>query len=238
MGVMGLQWWRWSMTTGAPPDGIAENELPRSLDFFEAMRTWERPDGPARIGLQIGHYKNSEVPEELENLRGNTGSHSGGVTEVEVNEMVVNEIAAILTKAGVVVDILPTTVPKNYWADVFVSIHADGNDDRRKSGFKIAGPWRDFTGKADALAQSIETAYAEATGLTIDENITRTMRGYYAFSWWRYEHAIHPMTVGLIVELGFLTNASDRDLMANTPEIPAGAIAETLLTHLRGEELL
>lgn len=224
--------------TGAPPYGIPEDEVPQELTLSDIVRNWVRPEGPPKVGLQVGHWKNNEVPEELERLKGNTGAFGAGKMEWEVNYAIATEIAKILEGKGVVVDIIPATVPPRYWADVFVAIHADGSNDTSKSGYKFAGPWRDLTGKTDSLVNILETKYEEATDLEKDPNITRNMRGYYAFSWWRNEHAIHPMTVGVIAETGFLSSRSDQKLIVNNPHISGRAIAEGIIEYLSQEGLL
>lgn len=223
--------------SGAPPYGESEDQVPQN-DPLSIIRNWERPDGPAKVGVQIGHYKNDEVPEELEKLKNNTGSSGGGKWEWEVNYDIAHRIAENLKEEGVEVDILPTTIPPSYWADVFIAIHADGSEDRRKSGYKFAGPWRDYSRKADKLVSLLEKHYEEATGLKKDGNISRNMRGYYAFSWWRNEHAIHPMTTAVIAETGFLTNWNDQQLLIKRPEVSASAISDAILEFLRGEGLL
>ena len=223
--------------SGAPPYGIPENEVPKN-DPLSLLSNWERPEGSARVGVQIGHYKNDEVPEELVKLKNNTGAAGGGKWEWEVNYEIAHLISDNLKSEGVVVDILPTTVPPDYIADVFIAIHADGSEDRYKSGYKFAGPWRDYSRKSNKLVSILEKHYEAATGLAKDENISRNMRGYYAFSWWRYEHAIHPMTTAVIAETGFLTNWGDQQLLIKTPEISANAISDALLEYLEGEGLL
>jgi hypothetical protein len=224
-------------STGAPPYGESEDEAP-DLDPYSYLRNWVRPDGPPKVALQVGHLKSSELPDELERIRGNTGSSGGGKWEWEVNKSIAEKTAVILKEKGIEVEIIPATVPPKYWADIFVAIHADGSTDRSTSGYKFAAPWRDFSGKADDLVSILETKYEDATNLEKDPNITRNMRGYYAFSWWRYEHAIHPMTTAVIAETGFLTNRSDQKLLINTPEIPAQAIADGITEHLENEGLL
>src|SRR5690606_11575313 len=113
------------------------------------------------------------------------------------------------------VEILPTTIPPAYWADVFVSIHADGSASPSASGFRAAAPRRDRTGRAHSLAALLTTTYAEATGLRQYPTITRRMRSYYAFNYRRYEHSLHPMTVGVILETGFLTSPHDRRIIVD-----------------------
>ena len=45
---------------------------------------WQRPPGPAHVGVQVGHWKNSEVPDELNGLKTNgSGATGGGKTEKE-----------------------------------------------------------------------------------------------------------------------------------------------------------
>lgn len=223
--------------TGAPPYGEPEESAPE-LNKFSWIYDWERPDGPAKVALQAGHYQNDDLPEELKKLRTSDGATGGGKSEWEVNLAIAKEVKRLLAAESVVVEVLPATVPPKYWADVFLAIHADGSEDRSKSGFKIAAPWRDFTKKADELVGILYDSYSDATGFDEDENITVNMRGYYAFSWWRYEHAIHPMTTAAIIETGFLTNYSDRRLLINNPEIPAKGIAEGILKYLRSENLI
>jgi hypothetical protein len=224
-------------TLGAPPYGEPEVNAPES-DVLSWLSDWERPDVPPKVALQVGHYKNSELPDELEKLRGNSGATGGGVAEWEVNLNIADLTKEYLVAEGVEVEIIPATVPENYWSDVFVAIHADGSTDKSKRGYKIASPWRDYSGKANKLVSVLEESYYEATGWETDPNITRNMRGYYAFSWWRYDHAIHPMTTAVIFETGFLSNITDRLLLVNTPEIPARAIADGVLEYLQIEGLI
>lgn len=223
--------------SGAPPGGIPLEEVP-AVDPNDWRSGWVRPAGPARVGVQVGHWLNNQVPEELENLRGNTGASGGGKSEWEVNMAIAELVQARLEAKGVVVDLLPTTVPPRYWADVFISIHADGSLDTQVSGYKFAAPWRDMTGRAGELVDLLNSNYSQATGLEYDPNISRNMRGYYAFAWWRYEHAIHPMTTAVIAETGFLTNPNDRRIIVDQPRISADVIADSLLEFLESQELI
>lgn len=226
-----------SEMTGAPPYGESEEEIPQ-LDRSDMWTNWQRPEGPAKVGLQVGHWKNEELPEELHRLVGNTGASGGGKAEWEVNYQIATLTAEILRSNGVIVDIIPATVPPQYLSDVFVAIHADGNTDQSVTGFKVAAPWRDLTGKAALVSKAVESSYQKATGFIIDPNVTRNMRGYYAFSWWRYEHAIHPMTTAMILETGFLTNPNDQKIIVKKPEIASEGLADGLLTYLSQQGLL
>lgn len=200
--------------------------------YVDPYANWTRPDGPLRVGLQVGHWHADQAPDEQENLRVNTGAQAGGTTEWETSLAIANETKKLLEAEGIVVDILPVTIPPDYWADVFLAIHADGNADTSVSGYKAAAPWRDRTGKAAGFVELLESKYAEATKMIRDPNVTRNMRGYYAFNWRKYEHSIHPMTVAAILETGFLTNAKDRRLIVQQPQIPAQAITSAILEFL------
>lgn len=216
--------------SGAPTSQVADDP-PESVEFDWA-RDWVRPDSPPKVALQIGHLNNSEVPDELEGLRGNTGATGGGTTEVAVNTEIANLTADILRKKGIEVEILPATVPERYWADVFVAIHADGNLDKNISGFKAATPRRDFSQHADELLNFVKTEYAKSTNLPEDPNVTRNMRGYYAFGWWRYNHAVHPMTTSLILETGFLSSPNDRNVIVKNPELSAQGLSNGIILYL------
>jgi hypothetical protein len=222
--------------TGAPPYEIEDLQPP--TDPYEWIRNWTRPDGPARVGLQVGHWKNDELPDELSRLRGNTGATGGGKSESEVNFTIAEKTKEILEKQNIIVDILPSTVPPKYWADVFVAIHADGSLDRSASGFKVAAPRRDFSGKSDKLVDLIENSYQDSTKLSIDPNVTNNMRGYYSFAWWRYEHAVHPRATSVILETGFLSNANDRKIIVHKPELSAQGLAEAITIYLTSEGIL
>ena len=219
--------------SGAPPYLVDDNPPDDwQLDRYAYLRDWKRPEGPAKVALQVGHWKNDEVPEELERLRGNTGSFGGGKAEWEVAYAIARQTASILEEKGVGVELLPATVPLGYWADVFVSIHADGNTNSAVSGFKAAAPRRDMAGNANKLLSLVEEAYQTATNLPKDPNVSRNMRGYYAFAWWRYDHAVHPMTASIILETGFLTNPADRAIIVARPDLAAKGIAEGVIAYL------
>lgn len=219
---------------GAPPYIDTPTTVrPELFDRGSDFADWKRPEGPLKVGIQAGHWKTSEMPEEQRRLRERGGGTSGqGVQEWEVNLSIAQLIKPILEKEGIVVDILPSTIPPGYWADVFVSIHADGNPNPLTSGYKVAAPRRDYTGRGGALVSILEEEYEKATGFPRDPNITRNMTGYYAFAWWRFDHAIHPMTPAAIVETGFMTNPQEATVLINSPEVPAQAIAAAILRFL------
>ena len=173
------------------------------------------------------------MPDELSKIRDAGGGTSrGNLAEWEVVLKIAEETKTLLEAEGIIVEILPATVPTDYWADAFISLHADGSLDTRVSGYKIAPYRRDKTAKAYELSKIIERVYGEQTGFALDPNITRNMTGYYAFNWRRYDHAVHPMTPAVLVETGFLTNYYDAQVLINHSEIPAKALADGILEFL------
>lgn len=218
-------------------ESSAARELSAEEQYRRALTFWRRPDGPPRVALQAGHWQASEAPDELENLRAN-GTSGGGKKEWEVNLEIARKAAALIEAAGVAVEILPTTVPPAYYADAFVAIHADGNPNAAVAGYKVAAPRRDLTGQAARLAALVEESYGRATDLELDPNVTRNMRGYYAFNWRRYEHSLHPMTPAMILETGFLTNARDRRIIVSGQERAAEGLAEAVIVFLQEQGLL
>jgi N-acetylmuramoyl-L-alanine amidase len=189
---------------------------------------------PYRVAIQIGHYKNNELPAELSRLSENTGTYGGGRSEVDLNYDIANRVAALLRAQGIVVDVLPATVPTGYTADAFIAIHADGNASSAPRGFKISTRWRSPIAWQDArLVETLIDSYGAATGLPEDSNVTRNMRGYYAYASWRPNYRISNFTPGAIVEMGYMTNAADRAVMFNEPTKVASGIASGIVNFLK-----
>ncbi len=194
-----------------------------------AFRPTDRaPVRAVRIGLQAGHWRADEAPRELRGLRRN-GTSWNGTPEWEVNLRIARLAAAQLEALGYEVDVLPAVVPPRYRADLFIAIHADGSNDPNASGFRVASPRRDRTGKARRVAALLQESYGEATGLRLLGTVTRRMRNYYAFNSRRYRHALHPLTVGVIIETGFLTSPRDRRIIVNDP----GRAAQGIVAAVR-----
>ena len=184
---------------------------------------WQPPEGPVRIALQAGHWKADEAPSELSGLKDN-GTRWGRMPEWEANLEIARRAGTMLEALGYEVDILPAVVPPSYRAHLFISIHADGSNDPGASGYRVAAPRRDATGRATQIAELLERSYGEATGLARIPTVTRRMQNYYAFNFRRYEHALHPMTIGVILETGFLTSARDREVIVSDPDRAARGI--------------
>jgi N-acetylmuramoyl-L-alanine amidase len=187
-----------------------------------------------RVGVQIGHYKNNELPPQLSRLVGSTGTYGGGRSEVDLNADIAVRLAALLRDQGVLVDVLPATVPTAYTADAFVAIHADGNSWPGARGFKISTRWRSEVAVQDArLVDMLTDSYRAATGLPEDSSVTRNMRGYYAYAPWRPNYRTSNFTPGAIVEMGFMTNAADRQVMFKAPDKVASGIAAGIMAFLQ-----
>jgi N-acetylmuramoyl-L-alanine amidase len=210
---------------------------PLCLLVFLLSLAWPQVTAAAtwRVGLQVGHWRSNELPDELQTLRTSTGTAAAGIREVQVNLDIAQRTAAYLQAADVAVDLLPATVPPSYRADAFVTIHADGSSNSRLRGFKAATQWREWEAGL-ALVDALRQEYGKASGLAWDGGrITSGMRGYYAFSSGRFRHAISNDTPGAILEMGYLTNPADRQLMLNQSDRLARGVADGILRFLRSK---
>ena len=191
------------------------------------------PTGPRRIGIQVGHWMTDQVPAELgTRIVFQTGTSWAGIDEVDVNMDIAARIKAQLTARGYIVDIIPTRVPAGYLADLFLALHADGDGTGENSGFKLAhgsrrGPFE------DRLVALLRAEYEAVTGLSYDaERVTRAMTAYYAFNWGRYQHAAAAHTPAAILEMGYLSNGHDRELMVNKADAVATSIVNGIQKFL------
>lgn len=189
---------------------------------------WRPPEGPVKVALQAGHWRADEAPSELSGLRDN-GTRWERVAEWQVNLEIARKAAGILEEAGYQVDVLPAVVPPSYRAHLFISIHADGSTNPEATGYRVAAPRRDATGRAAEIAALLEKSYGEATGLPRLDTVTRRMQNYYAFNFRRYRDALHPMTIGVILETGYLTSSGDRQVIVDQPERAARGIADAVM---------
>jgi N-acetylmuramoyl-L-alanine amidase len=194
------------------------------------------PAGPKRVGLQVGHWNTYDLPYELRRL--SPGSTAGGWTEAELNLLLARTTARFLEEAGIEVDILPTAIPVRYRAHAFVSIHADGDASGRLNGYKLSRPAISSIPEADdEFVRIMYDEYGAATGMARDSDahISRRMLYYYAFNTRRYQHAIDLGTPAMIIETGFLTNASDRAFLTGQPERAGRGIANGIIRFLELE---
>ncbi|MBN1836144.1 MAG: N-acetylmuramoyl-L-alanine amidase [Spirochaetales bacterium] len=193
--------------------------------------TWTQP-GPPRVGVQAGHWRIEELPEELRRLRSSTGARFGEYREVDANLGIARRVVEQLRTAGMDAELLPATVPPGYRADAFVSIHADGAARLGARGWKAATPWR-ASDASRQLLDALAFTYSRFTDLPEDRyGTTYNMRGYYAFSHHRCRHAIHPSTPAVIIETGFVTVRSDRDVLFGNPESVALGISSGIMRFL------
>lgn len=190
------------------------------------------PLAPWRVGIQAGHWKIEELPEELRRLRSSTGARSGVYKEVDANLEIARRVAEYLRSAGVQVDLLPATVPPGYQADAFISIHADGAPRPGVRGWKMSTPWRSSEASRKLL-DAVAYSYPLFTGLPEDRyGTTYNMRGYYAFSPHRFRHTITSTTPAIIIETGFVTVAQDRDVLFGAPDTVARGIIAGVMRYL------
>jgi N-acetylmuramoyl-L-alanine amidase len=191
---------------------------------------------PKRVGIQVGHWQAKDLPDELARLRTSSGANAAGYAEANVNMEIAKRVVKLLQDRGMIVDLLPATIPPGYDADAFVSIHADGAPAGSSRGFKLATPWR--TSRASQhLADTLTAEYAKATRLPQDGAITINMRGYYAFNYRRHTHAIAKTTPAVILETGFLTSAADRALIVGKPDLVANGVANGIIRYLGEHDL-
>jgi hypothetical protein len=190
------------------------------------------PPGPKRVGLQAGHWRVEETPAELRGL--GAGASAGGKAEWEVNLDIAERTAALLRASGVEVEILPTTVPIEYKAHVFLSIHADGDETGARRGYKLGrAAWSATPEADDRLMAAIHDAYGTATRMPVDPvGASRRMTAYYAFNSRRFCHAIAPGTPSAILEAGYLTSSVDRQILLGDPDASARGIATGILRYL------
>ncbi len=189
---------------------------------------------PPRVGIQAGHSQTYNAPDELSALRASIGAYQGDWDEWIINEDIARRVGTILRRNGVTVDLLPTTVPIHYEADVFVALHGDVAQDDTLSGFKATrGEWATSKLRDDTLVADLVEEYVTGTGLpehraTISDN----MMEYYAFNYKKYEHSVDPSTPAAILEMGFLSNDGDRKLLQQQPDRIASAIAAGVMRFL------
>jgi N-acetylmuramoyl-L-alanine amidase len=143
-----------------------------------------------------------------------------GLTEVEINLAVAQQVVDALSRAGYDAEMLAEFSPQlhGYQADVLVSIHADSCSVPGASGFKVARVSSSLVPEVeDRLVRALIEKYQEATGLPFHESsITFDMTEYHAF----YEVA--PETPGAIIEIGFMD--ADRRLLTRRQDLVARGI--------------
>lgn len=205
---------------------------PRQLATSLQRSIRNRLLGPVRIGIQIGHLNAQDQPDELAALRTSTGAAIGNVTEVGINQAVAEQLKAMLEPKGIIVELIPATVPPGYRADLFIALHADSSLDPSRRGYKSAHFRTPRNPREPLLKQFIDAAYFEHSGLPDDHaNVSGAMLGYYAFNHRRFRHSVHPRTPALIVEMGYISNPHDLAFLRD-PAGPAYALKQGILAYL------
>lgn len=189
--------------------------------------------GPVRVGVQIGHLHADQQPDELAGLRFNFGGHANSVNEVDINEAIGHAIAAELSARGIVVDILPATIPAGYRADVVVAIHADSTNDPTRRGYKSAhfsparNPYEALL-KVEIDRQFLYTA----NRANDDHNVSGNMLYYYAFDHRRFFHAVDPRTPALLIETGYISHPEELRFLQDEHTV-AVLVADGIMSYLR-----
>lgn len=188
--------------------------------------------GPPRVGIQVGHLRAGEHPEETAHLRSSTGGRAGDVDEVEVNRSVARALAACLQGRGVRAELLPARLPPRYRADALLALHADASRDPERRGYKSAHARPPRNPLEPRLAAAVDAAYLAAAPLPHDAaNVSGAMLDYYAFDDRRYRHAAHRATPSLIVEMGYLSHDADRAWLLDV-DGPAAALCDGVTHYL------
>jgi N-acetylmuramoyl-L-alanine amidase len=189
--------------------------------------------GKPKVGIQVGHWQSALLPAPLAHLRGQTGGSGGGIQEVDLVLDISRRVVVSLQAKGIEADLLPATISPNYTADAFVAIHADAASSPGPTGYKLArGRFSAIPTTDDRLMNAIYDSYGRATGFRRDGAITNNMTGYYAFNNRRRIYAVSKVTPAVILEVGFLTNASDRAYMLSNQDKIAEAIVEGVQNFL------
>jgi len=163
----------------------------------------------------------------LQHLAGDSGAYGRGVAEVDLNIAVVKRTAQLLADRGFNVEMLDATVPVSYTTDLFLAIHADGNAFSGMRGFKAVAPWVSVPA-SDQFVSIFYEEYGKATGLPTDPVTSVAMADYYAFNPITYRHAIDARVPAALIEMGFVTNPLDRQVLVQEQDRVAWGIANSV----------
>ncbi len=192
--------------------------------------------GPWVVAVQPGHWDIKELPPELYRLRNNSGAEWGSVREANINKAVVDALIPMLEAKGWHAIEVPATVPPGLRVDAFVAVHADSTSDTSRRGWKLSPPWRSSEASRE-LARDLTASFEGEPNLVEDtDGVTVNMRGYFAFNNRRFYHAISPYTPAVIIELGFISNRTDRALLTADPKFWAGIIARGLGSYFENRD--
>lgn len=201
--------------TAAIPAGSLTAPIYKTIPDKPVVQRLAQSPGPIRIAIVVGH-RNSDSGAVCDD----------GLTEVEVNTNIAEQVYTQLTEQGIHTDLLDEFDPRlaNYYGTAFISIHADScvYYNELATGFKIAGS--SFTDSSQ-LSICVESAYRDATHMFYHENtITPHMTDYHAF------REIALGVPAIIIETGFMN--LDREMLTIKANIPATGIANGILCYL------
>lgn len=188
--------------------------------------------GPRWVTLQVGHLHSDQYPSELAHLNDHTGAFAGGVNEVDINLAVAQKTGEFLVQRGFKVEILDAIIPISYTTDLFIAIHADGNVRSSWRGFKASAPWVSVP-QSDEFVGYFYEEYGKATGLPADPYTSVAMADYYAFNQGTYNHAINRDVPAALLELGFVSNPIDREMLTSGSDRVAWGIANSVDRYFR-----
>ncbi len=216
--------WTWGQSTApssaarevSPTAAVTLTSIPTAIPVGTPLPTRSAPADPLgapptalprpRIGIVAGH------------LESDVGAMCpDGLTEVEINVAVAQQVVYLLSRSGYDVDLLEEFSPllDGYEASALVSIHADSCNVPEASGFKVARVSSSLVPELeDLLVACLIEKYQEATGLSFHQSsITYDMTEYHAF----YEIAAE--TPAAIIEVGFMD--ADRRLLTRKQDLVA-----------------
>lgn len=169
----------------------------------------------------------------------NAGAEGNGYREQDITFEIGRRLAAILEENGYETRLsrpsaetqLGTSVATslservdnaNSWgADYFVSLHTNASVNPQASGTEVLVYSR--SSPAYELARSVLEQLRLSTGLRSRGVVTRP--GLYVLR--------RTAMPAILVEMGFITNPTDADLMANSPQLFARGIADGIIDYLR-----
>ena len=199
---------------------------------YPEINSWKRPQGQLTIALQVGHLLEDELPLELRQLAKGGGAKKGLVKEVEFNQNIVQRVSRILISKGYKVQTISALVPPSYYADVFISVHANSAP-KSVSGFMISTPLIDYSEKGKELKWALIQEYASSTGMMYLDQPSDRMTSYYSFNWSRFKRTIHPKTPAVIIETGNMNNPNDLVNLTLRDNKIAEGIANGIISFLQ-----
>ena len=137
------------------------------------------------------------------------GSSGFGVTERSVIESVVTQLKSKLLQSGCTVVVRNGTQLVREEADLFLAPHCDGNVKSEPRGFGVYIPKLQtgiYKTKSQDFERILENVYAIDTGLPHKDRDNRNTDYYYGFDFF-------PKAPACLIEMGFITNRTDHDIM-------------------------